>query len=266
MAPKGSRQKRKSVGSSSTLFNAGMMPLLRKAADAVGKNIDVPGKLWGNCPAADKNKLFNCAVLEYAPMHKWEEAMPVYVSSAYFCLMMGEKDGAQIDAGDQFWLKADNEFLKYYYSANPLAEDSAREGAPPADEAQDPLVVDTSTPDNKNTTIAFDYVTKVSSFLRGGKVVTIYSCNCVLDAVGLHPIKCCGKITCSGRSTSNIFKHYKERAQGGRSGAGPKCDKHAAIYLILSKSSCRQVTLPHPPAHLTAAPVCSGLLVDEVFA
>ena len=55
MAPKGSRQKRKSVGSSSTLFNAGMMPLLRKAADAVGKNIDVPGKLWGNCPAADKN-------------------------------------------------------------------------------------------------------------------------------------------------------------------------------------------------------------------
>ena len=197
MAPKGSRQKRKSVGSSSTLFNAGMMPLLRKAADAVGKNIDVPGKLWGNCPAADKNKLFNCAVLEYAPMHKWEEAMPVYVSSAYFCLMMGEKDGAQIDAGDQFWLKADNEFLKYYYSANPLAEDSAREGAPPADEAQDPLVVDTSTPDNKNTTIAFDYVTKVNSFLRGGKVVTIYSCNCVLDAVGLHPIKCSGKITCS---------------------------------------------------------------------
>ena len=195
MAPKGSRQKRKSVGSSSTLFNAGMMPLLRKAADAVGKNIDVPGKLWGNCPAADKNKLFNCAVLEYAPMHKWEEAMPVYVSSAYFCLVMGEKDGAQIDAGDQFWLKADNEFLKYYYSANPLAEDSAREEAPPADEAQDPPGVDTSTPDNKNTTIAFDYVTKVSSFSRGGKVVTIYSCNCVLDAVGLHPIKCSGKIT-----------------------------------------------------------------------
>ena len=49
--------------------------------------------------------------------------------------------------------------------------------------------------EKQKTTIAFDYVTKVNSFVRGGKVITQYSCNCVLDAVGLHPIKCSGQIT-----------------------------------------------------------------------
>ena len=39
---------------------AGMLPMLKKPAEAVGNNLDVPGAFWDKCPAADKEKVFVC--------------------------------------------------------------------------------------------------------------------------------------------------------------------------------------------------------------
>ena len=41
-------------------------PTLNKPATAVGKYISAPGKFWNGCPAADKEKRFKCAVVEFS--------------------------------------------------------------------------------------------------------------------------------------------------------------------------------------------------------
>ena len=44
-------------------------PTLNKPATAVGKYISAPGKFWNGCPAADKEKRFKCAVVEFSALH-----------------------------------------------------------------------------------------------------------------------------------------------------------------------------------------------------
>ena len=44
-------------------------PLLPKPASAAGKFVDVPGKFWEGCPAADKAKIFKCIIVEFKAIH-----------------------------------------------------------------------------------------------------------------------------------------------------------------------------------------------------
>ena len=50
-------------------------PTLNKPATAVGKYISAPGKFWNGCPAADKEKRFKCAVVEFSALHDYGDGV-----------------------------------------------------------------------------------------------------------------------------------------------------------------------------------------------
>ena len=45
----------------SSLQSAGMLPTLKKPAEAVGHFMHVPGEFWERCAAADKKNIFSSA-------------------------------------------------------------------------------------------------------------------------------------------------------------------------------------------------------------
>ena len=53
----------------------GFYPTLNKPATAVGKYISAPGKFWNGCPAADKEKRFKCAVVEFSALHDYGDGV-----------------------------------------------------------------------------------------------------------------------------------------------------------------------------------------------
>ena len=61
----------KGKASQRSLKSAGMLPLLKKPAEAVGLYLHVPGAYWDKCPAADKEQVFKCAVRAFDALHKF---------------------------------------------------------------------------------------------------------------------------------------------------------------------------------------------------
>lgn len=49
--------------------NKNFYPELKKTAHAIGKFIAVPGSYWDNCPAADKDKMYKCVVIDFVALH-----------------------------------------------------------------------------------------------------------------------------------------------------------------------------------------------------
>ena len=47
-------------------WGAGLLPTLKKPAEAVGLTLHVPGSFWARCPAADKAKICTCNVREFS--------------------------------------------------------------------------------------------------------------------------------------------------------------------------------------------------------
>ena len=92
---------------------------LKKPAEAVGKQIYVLGQYWENCPAEDKSKEYNCVVTDFDAIHTWPDGNAK--TSAMKVMMLGVKDGPQIDSGDHFWMRYPLPFLEYFYKAHPLA-------------------------------------------------------------------------------------------------------------------------------------------------
>ena len=72
-----------------SLRAAGMLPMLKKPAEAVGHYLHVPGAFWDKCPAADKEKSYKCVVREFAALHKFGGGQPP--SAAFEVQEMGEK-------------------------------------------------------------------------------------------------------------------------------------------------------------------------------
>ena len=72
----------------SLLQRAGMLPMLKKPAEAVGDYTHEPGSFWDKCPAADKEKIFKCLTREVAALHKFGGQPP---SAAIEEQEMGEK-------------------------------------------------------------------------------------------------------------------------------------------------------------------------------
>ena len=68
----------------------GFYPTLNKPATAVGKYISAPGKFWNGCPAADKEKRFKCAVVEFSALHDYGDGIK---GAGFSCKEMGEVRG-----------------------------------------------------------------------------------------------------------------------------------------------------------------------------
>ena len=115
------RGKGKAPAKQSTLRAAGVLPTLKKPAEAIGLACLLPGKFWDGCPAADKAKKFRCIVREFEAVHKFPGSQPV--SAAFEVQEMGEAGEGSLEpgvaSGDVFWLTYPQPFLEYFYDANP---------------------------------------------------------------------------------------------------------------------------------------------------
>ena len=59
------RGKRKATPQRSSLTAHNFLPTLTKPMAVLGKNVLVQGRDWGSCPAADKDKWFQCTVRKF---------------------------------------------------------------------------------------------------------------------------------------------------------------------------------------------------------
>ena len=233
MAPK--KRKRPS-GAGGTI---GFLPQLKKPAAAVGKEIYVLGQYWENCPAEDKRKQYNCVVTDFDAIHTWPDSGKTK-SSAMKVMMLGEKDGPQMDGGDHFWMRYPLPFLEYYYLAHPLecgeapAEAAQMEAGDNATRGEETEGQEGEAGlEKKKSSTAYQFVEKIQSKMVGTKLQIIYRCTCVTAKQGVQSLKCNTQITSWGRSTSNIFKHFKHHAK--------TCSAHAEIFNLLNEASCKQV-------------------------
>ena len=99
---------------------AQLLPTLPKPASAIGDFIQIQGREWGGCPAADKEKWFRCIVRQFEAVHEF----PGSTKSAGFQVHeMGETGEGSLEpgvaSGDVFWIQYPNPFLKHYFKANP---------------------------------------------------------------------------------------------------------------------------------------------------
>ena len=100
------RGKGKASAKQSSLRAAGLLPTLKKPAEAVGMAIHVPGSFWARCPAADKAKIFKCNVREFDALHKFPGGQPP--QAAFEVQEMGEKGDGSLEpgvaSGEVFWI------------------------------------------------------------------------------------------------------------------------------------------------------------------
>ena len=70
------RGKGKAPAKQGSLRAAGLLPTLKNAREAIGLNAHVPGDFWDGCSAADKKKVYVCAIREYEAVHKFSGPEP----------------------------------------------------------------------------------------------------------------------------------------------------------------------------------------------
>jgi hypothetical protein len=89
----------------SSLRSAGLLPTLKKPAEAIGFTCHTPGDFWDGCPAADKKKLYSCNVRTFEAVHKFPGSRPP--SSAFEVQEMGEHGTGSLEpgvaSGEVFW-------------------------------------------------------------------------------------------------------------------------------------------------------------------
>ena len=114
--PKG---KSKAPGGQRALTSSGFWPTLSKPAVAVGKHASVPGKYWTGCPSADKDKRFQCIVIEFAALHDFGDGVK---GSGFKLKEMGEDGRGSLEpgvaSGEEFIMAYPHPFLECYYFAN----------------------------------------------------------------------------------------------------------------------------------------------------
>lgn len=86
------RKNPKQPSKQSKILSAGsnIFPLLKKMSSAIGHFIHVPGSYWEGCPAADKEKIFKCLVVEFVTQHDFG----FYKSSGFkvrACVALGSR-------------------------------------------------------------------------------------------------------------------------------------------------------------------------------
>ena len=83
------KAKGKAAAGQKTMTSTGFYPMLPKPAAAVGKCSSVLGKFWSGCPSKDKDKRFECAVIEFIALHDFGEGK----KGAGFQLKEMDEDG-----------------------------------------------------------------------------------------------------------------------------------------------------------------------------
>ena len=80
--------------------------MLNKTAEAVGKTILVLVRFWDNCPAADKNKAYQCIVVEFHPTYDFGAG---FKNAGYLVKEMGESGDGSLElgvaSGEQFMIR-----------------------------------------------------------------------------------------------------------------------------------------------------------------
>ena len=109
---------------------AQLLPHLAKPLSAIGDYIEIQGREWGSCPAADKDRWFKCIVRQFDAVHEF----PGGSRSAGFQVQeMGESGEGSLEpgvaSGEVFWVQYPNPFLKHYYKAH---SEKLPDGQPPA--------------------------------------------------------------------------------------------------------------------------------------
>ena len=95
------------------------LPMLPKPAAACGKYADVLGKYWDKCPAADKDKIFKCIIVEFKAIHDFGGGVK---GAGMLMKEMGESGEGSLEpgiaSGEEFIMPYPNPFLQYYWAAN----------------------------------------------------------------------------------------------------------------------------------------------------
>ena len=124
---------KKTSGKQTSLLHGGFdfarYPQLKKPMENIGKSLSVPGNFWDKCPAADKEKLFICTIVNYSIMHKFTVGP---MRPAYEMQEMGERGSGSLECGDssgeKFWMPTPDPFLIYYYATYPEKLESGASG------------------------------------------------------------------------------------------------------------------------------------------
>ena len=91
------RGKGKAPAKQSSLRAAGLLPTLKKPAEAIGLVVHTPGEFWEGCAAADRKKLFKCNVRLFEAVHKWPGSRPP--GAAFEVQEMGELGTGSLEPG-----------------------------------------------------------------------------------------------------------------------------------------------------------------------
>ena len=241
----------------------GFYPTLNKPATAVGKYISAPGKFWNGCPAADKEKRFKCAVVEFSALHDYGDGVK---GAGFSCKEMGEDGRGSLEpgvaSGSEFMIGYPNPFLEYYYYENRSelpaavrtklfpdevdpaatvgdAADASGDGAVGGADAAGGAVVKVTHEEERPP--IFAYLTEVSRTLNSmgaarGKYTIKYKC-CVQTPKGACDSSNTLYATGDGKAetTSNAWAHLREKAK--------KCPNHAAVLAKLEPTNSKVVRL-----------------------
>mmetsp|Transcript_148 Transcript_148/g.313 ORF Transcript_148/g.313 Transcript_148/m.313 type:complete len:249 (-) Transcript_148:146-892(-) len=116
LQPKGAMPPRKAQ----PRLSGQLLPQLAKPGSVVGEFIEIQGREWGSCPAADKDKWFKCIIRAFDAVHDFPGGSK---SAGYQVQEMGETGEGSLEpgvaSGDVFWVCSPTPFLKHFYKANP---------------------------------------------------------------------------------------------------------------------------------------------------
>jgi hypothetical protein len=240
MAPKPARKKpaaKKTVQAS--LTDVGGLPLLKKPHEKIGKTVGVVGSHWGSaCPPSDKNKTFQCTVLDHSLAHRDErdddddDDTPQQPPYQAFQLQEMGVDGTGGNS-DPFWMKYPLPFLTFWYQTYPddlkqpqQTVHTNADGGTDAD-APDAAAAEGNMFDSSSG--IYKYLRYVDTTKANGRVKSHFTCT-----IGGG---CGGSVTIFGKSTGPFFKHCRRKAKNNAA--------HAAVLEELNELSCRQVQMPN---------------------
>ena len=231
---------------------AQLLPLLQKPTTTIGAFIEIQGRDWGGCPAAEKDKWFKCAVRAFDAIHTF----PGNMKSAGFQVQeMGQSGEGSLEpgvaSGDVFWITYPHPFLKYFYKANPEKLPDGHKDKPvaavqspsalPDATAAAPTASPTGLPVVQQDAAVYSMFDKLSDELcctagpKFGKRQQVWQCNIT---VGDHQCGTKRTLTFDRPNkvppNSNLTGHVREAAKSG-------CSAHAAALETLNESSKHQV-------------------------
>ena len=227
------------AGKQGAITSVGLLPLLSKPAEAVGKTMKLPGKFWGTSGRPrDAAVSFEVVVSDYQLMHESAEGKKDY-HKAFKITEMGT-DGTG-GTSDDFWMVYPMPFLTEYYKNFPDELKTNLPKHPDAEDVSDDADEEGSDPEDsdkkRKQALAYKWMELGHTVRVNGRLKHHFTCKVVLTN-GLNAGTTCGRpITVYSNSTGVFYKHVRRKAAKG-------CDAHQALAELANRDSCRQVRMP----------------------